>query len=586
MTGHRAKASAERSVRVAGRLFAIAIAVAAAVDPSIAIDASTQPRIALVVQDPRMPDAARARDDLLRELGPGYSVVPHLVSDAAAAIVIGDRYPGDSVPSSMQVMTVTIPQPTDGGRIVRIAAPREVPPATRIHVDVDVAAPSAAGRTTELRARVGGIDGSTVSHRWTKPDEQWRASLDVVPVGDPPFVVRVAATTRDGTGAPASSAADVVVQRRTMPLAVQFVDARPSCASTFSRRALEADPRFEIESVNGESRGITATTPGATPLGDARVDRLDVIVLGGLDRLTANDVAAVERYMRERGGAVVLLPDRRVDLEPARPLLSEFTERLLERPVSLVSSTGGPVLRASELLVARTPAPGADVVMRTPAEAGEAVVVTTPFAAGRVLVSGAMDAWRYRATDNGAFDRFWRSTIAGLALAAPPAIDVEVAPAILRPRDAALVTARVRKGEPASVTASFSGQPVRLVPGAERGVYRGRITAGERANVATLEVQALDDRGERASAVVSVPIVADAHAAAGVEPPLGLLSASHHGIDVTPGRTREIVDALRQSVHSTRATEQVHPMRSPWWLLPFVACLSAEWWLRRRRGLR
>ena len=90
--------------------------------------------------------------------------------------------------------------------------------------------------------------------------------------------------------------------------------------------------------MNGESRGITATTRGAVPLGDTQLDRFDVVVLGGLDRLTANDVAGVERYMRERGGGVVLLPDQRVDAGPLRPLLPEFTERLLERPASLVSA--------------------------------------------------------------------------------------------------------------------------------------------------------------------------------------------------------------------------------------------------------
>ena len=586
MTGRSAKASAERSARVTARLVAIAIAVAAAVDPSIAIDAATRPRIAVVVQDAHAPDAARVRDDLLRELGADHDVVPRVVSDAAAAIVIGDRYPGDPVPDSMPVMTVSIPQPSDGVRIVRVAAPREVPPATRIRVDVDVDAPGARGRTTELRARVGGIDSSTVSHRWTKPDERWRASLEVVPVGEPPFVVRVSATTPVAAGAPASSTADVIVRRRTTPIAVEFADARPSWASTFVRRALEADPRFRVESVNGESRGITTTTRGAAPLDDAQLNRFDAVVLGGLDRLTVNDVAGVERYIRERGGAVVVLPDQRVDRGPVRPLLPDFTERLLERPAALVSPSGGAVLRASELLIASTLAAGASVVMRTPAEEGEAVVVTIPFAVGRMLVSGAMDAWRYRATDGGAFDRFWQSTIAGLALATPPAIDVEVTPAVLRPRDAASVTVRVRNREPAAVAASFGGRPVRLVPEAERGVYSGRLTAGETANLTTLEVQALDDHGERELAVLSVPIVVDAQAPARDEAPLSLLSASHHGLDVAPGRTREIVDALRQSVHPARATVHPHPMRSPWWLVPFVACLSIEWWQRRRGGLR
>jgi hypothetical protein len=572
--------------RLTLRLLAFAIAAAAAVDPSIAIDAATRPRIAVVVQGAHVPDASRVRDELMRDLRADYNVVPHLVSDAAAAIVIGDRYPGDPLPNSMPVMTVTIPQSRDGARIVRIAAPREVPLATQIRIEVDVDASSAAGRTTELRARLGGIDSTVVSHRWTKPDERWRASLDVVPVGQPPFVVRVAATTPGGAGASASSAANVVVRRRTTPIAVEFVDGRPSWATTFVRRALEADPRFQVESVSGESRGITATTRGAVPLADTQLDRFDAVVLGGLDRLTGNDVAGVQRYMRDRGGAVVLLPDQRVDGGPVRLLLPEFTERLLERPASLVSPSGGAVLRASELLVTAAPDAAANVVMRMPAEHGEAVVVTMPFAAGRLLVSGAMDAWRYRTTDEGAFDRFWQSTIAGLALATPAAIDVEVTPAVLRPRDAAAVTARVRNGEPTAVTAMFGGQPVRLVPGAERGVYRGRITAGESTNLATLGVQAVDGRGQRQSAVLSVPILVDAQASAGVEPPLSLLSASHHGLDVAPARTREIVDALRQSVHPARATVHQHPMRSPWWLLPFVACLSTEWWQRRRGGLR
>jgi len=34
------------------------------------------------------------------------------------------------------------------------------------------------------------------------------------------------------------------------------------------------------------------------------------------------------------------------------------------------------------------------------------------------------------------------------------------------------------------------------------------------------------------------------------------------------------------------ATTPVQPMRSAWWLVPFAGCLSVEWWLRRRTGLR
>ena len=30
----------------------------------------------------------------------------------------------------------------------------------------------------------------------------------------------------------------------------------------------------------------------------------------------------------------------------------------------------------------------------------------------------------------------------------------------------------------------------------------------------------------------------------------------------------------------------VHPLRSPWWAMVFVASLGGEWWLRRRAGQR
>jgi hypothetical protein len=368
---------------------------------------------------------------------------------------------------------------------------------------------------------------------------------------------------------------------------VEFVDARPSWASTFVRRALEGDPRFRVESMSGESRGVVTKTAGAVPLADAQLGRFDAVVLGGLERLAATDIAGVERYMRERGGAVVLLPDQRIEAGPARALLPEFTERLLERPATLVSPSGGAVLRASELLVAQGLPVGAEVLMQMPEQGGGAVIVTMPQAGGRLLVSGAMDAWRYRAADEAAFDRFWQSTIAGLALTTPPPIDVEVTPAVLRPREAATVTVRVRGAEPARVSAAFGGQPIRLVPEAGRGMYRGRVTAGESSRPATLDVEVVDARGGRQSTVQPVPIVADAAPrVTAVAAPLSLLSASHHGLDVPPGRTGEIVQALRQSVRPTHAIARQHPMRSPWWLAPFVGCLAAEWWQRRREGLR
>ena len=79
-----------------------------------------------------------------------------------------------------------------------------------------------------------------------------------------------------------------------------------------------------------------------------------------------------------------------------------------------------------------------------------------------------MDAWRYRAADKGAFDRFWQSTIAGLALGVPPAVDIRVDPPLLRPGESGGVSVRVRSSTVgASVSAALDGEhPLRLLPAA------------------------------------------------------------------------------------------------------------------------
>ena len=58
------------------------------------------------------------------------------------------------------------------------------------------------------------------------------------------------------------------------------------------------------------------------------------------------------------------------------------------------------------------------------------------------------------------------------------------------------------------------------------------------------------------------------------------------GIDVPPDRVTELERFVGERVTGPRTTQIRHPMRSTWWILPFALCLSAEWWLRRRQGLR
>ena len=599
------------------RVIAFAIAVAGLVDPAISVSGASRARVAVVTLRSAPPAAKEIRERLVRELSASYEVVPQVTSDAAAAIVIGDRYPDGSdlpggagagvrpaVPDAMPIATVTTTEAAGSGvRIIRVDSPASVPPGTAIHLDVGIDGRGVAGTTTDVSVDIAGLEVGRASHRWTASDERWHAAIDAVPVGDPPYVVRVRLKP-DTTETPAAQVvsgfsrtmADVVVDVRRDPLRVEFYDPRPSWATTFLRRALEADARFQVATLSSTSRAVSVQTGGAVAPGDARLDGFDVVIAGGLDRLTAADARALDRYMRERGGAVVIVPDQRIEAGPARDLLSnpDLAERLLEQPAKLTVTAPAAALQASELLVLRSLTPGSEIVARVPGTDGVPVIVSMPRGDGRLLLSGAMDAWRFRAADSGAFDRFWQSAIAGLALAVPPPIAVSVDPPILLPGERGDVTVRVRSRLVGAVSASIDGeQPIRLIPDAEVGVYRGRFEARATPGRSILQVrgddpQSMVPKGPGARTVSRTLLVQpDAHRVrAATLSPLGLLSASHRGIDVTPERLADLKGFLKNAITSPRVPLVRHPMRSTWWILPFALCLSAEWWLRRRRGLR
>jgi hypothetical protein len=366
------------------------------------------------------------------------------------------------------------------------------------------------------------------------------------------------------------------------PFRVFVYEPRPSWASAFIRRSLEGDPRFAVSSVSYPSRGIAVRTGGTTTLADLAA--VDVVAVGGLDRLSASDASALDRFMRERGGSVALLPDARVDRGPAAGLvpLPAPSEMLVDARAALLPAVPLPRIDASELLVFRRTPAGADVLARANGS-NDPVVIVAPHGDGRVLFSGALDAWRSRAEPGVEFDRFWRSAFAALALATPPPLGVQVTPPVLRPGGQARVLVRAR-GLDGGISATLeTGEMVRLWPEAERGVFSGAFAAPLTDGAHAIDVTVGGAAATRARGlfVVGGDVRSTAPGA-----PLALLAASHGGIDVGPDDLPALERSLRQKIVASAATTVRRPMRSPWWLLPFAACLGGEWWLRRRRGLR
>ncbi len=590
---------------------AIAIAVAALLDPPVTMKARGRPRVAVIRSDQAQslnPAIRTTFERLQADLRADFDIVAGRDDGADAAVVVGDRYPAAAMPVSQRIFTVTVaPAATEPNvRVSAIRSPREAARGTLIHLEVDVDGSNVGGVTSSLVVRAGQthVEVGRATHTWAGREERWRTSIDVTPLDSPPWLLHVDVGAAVNERMLSDNSADVLVNAAE-PLRVLVYDLRPSWASTFVRRALESDARFEVGSVVYPSRGVKISAGAGESLQSISLDGVRAIVVGGLERLTARDAEVLDRFLREREGSVVLLPDTRRAAQTARQWLPlpDAAEVLLEKPDRLLTEPPLPAFEVSEMLTFR-PSPGARVLARA-GNSKDAVVTVTPHGGGRLLVSGALDAWRSRTEANSAFDRFWQSAVGGAALAARPGIDVQVVPAIVRPGERTDVLVRVRPSAPGtgpanapSVSAALNtGQMVRLWPEAEPGTFRGSFVAPRAEGVGRVTVSlsspdvAPDNPEARAGPNGATPaasfmVASDAHTASSAAPPLALLAESRGGINVTASALTDLERRLRQDIASPAVRVERRPMRSAWWMLPFAACLGAEWWLRRRRGLR
>jgi hypothetical protein len=66
---------------------------------------------------------------------------------------------------------------------------------------------------------------------------------------------------------------------------------------------------------------------------------------------------------------------------------------------------------------------------------------------------------------------------------------------------------------------------------------------------------------------------------------LAWVNSSGGGV-VEKGGAGDVRRILDRAVVAGESVVPWHPLRSGWWVLPFALALGAEWWWRRRQGLR
>jgi hypothetical protein len=474
-------------------------------------------------------------------------------------------------------------------RILSIDAPRHAVPGQLVPITAVLSARGAVGTTTSITLETEGVRLGSTEHRWVYADERHEVRL--------PFVAsraglhRVRIVAREPARAPVAADTDVTVRERR--LRILAYEPRPSWTLTFVRRTLEEDPMFEVVAMSRTSPR-TSTASGDPPaLSSLEVNRFDVILVGAPEDLSDADLSAVERFASQRGGHVVVLPDR-VPGERLRSRLRlpQMEEVLIDKPEP-VTVPGGTV-RASEFLIARADeAPAWETLARVRREGRErATVLASYHGEGRILWSGLLDAWRYRGAEASGFDRFWRSLAADAAADAPPRLHIEVTPGIARPGDPVRLTANWRRTEvenvgrelrPPDTTAWIGGadgskRMIRLWPAPEPGRYEATFSAPAR-GLYTVHVGGSD---VAADAVLRVEVDV-------VHPSRDHRRAEKLAADASGGQVVQTITELKAAlarVETGTVTRATHPMRSPWWLLPFVGLLCAEWSWRRRKGLR
>lgn len=576
------------------RLLALGIAIGGIVDPAVSVWRTRPLRLDVRLLE-ESSSAHAAREQLLSGLKHEFAAVTGGESDAL--VLVGGRPDVSALPAGVPVSTISLIPTAANVRVLDAVSPPVARPGQEVRVVAEIEAIGMAGSTSVIMLEQQGIALGRLEHRWTLGRERFHAALPFTPPAPGISALRIIATPTARESDVTDNAADFRVISLARPLKVLTFEARPSWPVAFIRRALESDPMFQVASFTRASRGaeVTAGNPPASLIA-GRLNAYDAVLVGAPEELGRADVDALDYFARIRGGAVIFVPDRR----PAGPYTTlvsagDFEQILIDLPVS-IEARGRPLLRASELALPRRLGPSAVVMAAlSRTSASRAVVCAWPSGAGRVIYAGALDAWRFRNQDDDGFARFWREAVGEAAAASPGPLEIDLQPAIVRPRFPVTVRATIRQTEMTTrsdravtippvtaqlVASNGAANTIRLWPAAEIGVYEGVIEATAPGRY--------DVRVSAGSHTVDTVLLVNADAipfAATSDDALRVIAEATGGASAHADDIRPVVDHL---LGMPRAGEQAtaRPMRSAWVIMPFAGLLTAEWALRRRRGLR
>jgi hypothetical protein len=580
---------------------AVTLAIAGVIDPSWETSRTVPAAVDLRVASGS--DAERAAAESVRRRlaetldgrvsfeSPAAPVARVLVGEGAIGGATGDATIPTSVVTLSDEAAVNV-------RIVAASGPTAVPVGWIATFAATLEASGMSGRTSRIVLEQDGIELAGRDLAWSRSPERVDVSLPYAPPGEGISRVRLRVLADAREADTSDNEVDLTARAERRLLKILAHEPRPSWGTTFVRRALERNPAFEVSTLVHLSRGLTvkAGNPPPALTADALAG-FDAVLVGAPEALGAAEVAALAAFARKRGGAVVLVPDRRPAGRVLELLQEVSFEEVLVGTALEVRSTERGSLHASELALPRGDASDANVLASTTVgKSSRPVVLSWHLGAGRVVFSGALDAWRYRGAEQGAFDGFWNATIAEAAMASPPRLDVAIVPALAAPGDDVTIRARLRQTElddstPVTrvppigarmIDAAGESATVRLWPAAETGTFEATVRPSfpgtYRVQVTSQDLTVEDQL--MVAENVKGPTRGDASLAAVSR----LVPSATGGVTVRANDLGPLEAHLRGLATDVTA-EAIHPARS----IPFgvivASLLCLEWALRRRGGL-
>jgi len=343
-------------IRVLLRVSAIAIAIAALIDPVFSSSRSYERPVVtvhLTTGQPAAIDSALKGQLRERELGTRVPVgnrLPCGLDEDCIAIADGsiDSEWEAARPVYMIITDVNASPNVSVQSVVLSAGHRSAAGVAR----VVLSGRGVEGKRTEVRISDSGAIVGSASHQWSAAPG---ATIEIPwwPLDLGARALRIEAVPLDGETTAVDNVIDAAATIAAARLPILVFDARPSWSSTFVRRALEDDPRFAVEYRSRIAPAVSAGTPNGRVDASA-LDAVGAVIVGGPDALTSEDAGLLERYVRVRGGTLLLLPERPVGGASAHLFPGNGAEHLTANAESVGALHATEILRWSGVPVTAT----------------------------------------------------------------------------------------------------------------------------------------------------------------------------------------------------------------------------------------